>query len=110
MKLTMKSNQSLLQARGIGAGHPVQIFVAQSAINRMRKYTPQDSGIMASSAQVASGGEQIHQYTPYAKRQYYTAGYHHSGTQTHHWFDAMKKNGGAAAILREAVLLAGAMQ
>lgn len=108
MRISMKGSLQLLQERGIGRGHPVQMYIAQSAIRRMRKYTPQDTKTMAGSAQAANGGAEIHQYTPYARIQYENTRFRHRGIQTHHWFDAMKKNGGVNAILREARRRAGA--
>lgn len=108
VRISMKGSLQLLRERGIGQGSPVQIYIAQSAIRRMRVFTPRDTQIMASSASVQKGGMEIHQYTPYAHRQYVETKYRHKGIQTHHWFEAMKKNGGAAAILREAAKLAGA--
>lgn len=108
MKLTIKDYSQLLRERGIGRGHPVQVFIASEAIRRMRKYTPQDTKTMAGSAQAANGGTEIHQYTPYARIQYENTRFRHRGIQTHHWFDAMKKNGGVNAILREARRRAGA--
>ena len=108
MKLTIKNASQLLRERGIGPGLPVQLLVAQSAIRRMRKYTPQSSAALAGSAKVAKGGREIHQYTPYARIQYQRTDLRHHGVQTHHWFDAMKKNGGVNAILREARRRAGA--
>lgn len=108
MRISMKSSVELLRERGIGRGHPVQVFIASEAIRRMRKYTPQDTKTMADSAQAANGGTEIHQYTPYARIQYENTRFRHRGIQTHHWFDAMKKNGGVNAILREARRRAGA--
>ena len=108
MKLTIKDYAQLVRERGIWRGHPVQVFIASEAIRRMRKYTPQDTKTMAGSAQAANGGTEIHQYTPYARIQYENTRFRHRGIQTHHWFDAMKKNGGVNAILREARRRAGA--
>lgn len=108
MKLTIKDYSQLLRERGIGRGHPVQVFIASEAIRLMRKYTPQDTKTMAGSAQAASGGTEIHQYTPYARIQYENTRFRHRGIQTHHWFDAMKRNGGTEKILRAACKKAGA--
>ncbi len=108
MRISMKSSVELLRERGIGRGHPVQVFIASEAIRLMWKYTPKKSKVMAGSAKVASGGTEIHQYTPYARIQYENTRFRHRGIQTHHWFDAMKKNGGVNAILREARRRAGA--
>lgn len=108
MKFTMKSAQQLLQERGCTKGNRVQMFIAQECIRRMHKYTPFDTGVLAASAQVESGGEQIRQATPYARKQYYTTNFRHRGIQTHHWFEAMKQNGGRQAILRAACQMAGA--
>lgn len=108
MRISMKGSLQLLRERGIVPGGPVQMYVAQSAIRRMRKYTPQDTRTMAGSAQAAKGGTEIHQYTPYARIQYENTRFHHRGIQTHQWFEAMKRNGGVNAILREARRRAGA--
>ena len=108
MRISMKSSVELLRERGIGRGHPVQLYIAQSAIRRMRKYTPQDTKTMAGSAKVASGGTEIHQYTPYAQIQYKNTHFRHRGIETHHWFEAMKRNGGTEKILRAACKRAGA--
>ena len=108
MRISMKSSVELLRERGIGRGHPVQLYIAQSAIRRMRKYTPQDTQVLADVPYAAKGGTMIRQYTPYARIQYENTRFRHRGIQTHSWFDAMKKNGGVNAILREARRRAGA--
>ena len=43
MKLTIKDYSQLLRERGIGRGHPVQVFIASEAIRLMWKYTPKKS-------------------------------------------------------------------
>lgn len=108
VSISLKNSVRILRERGIGRGCPVQKYIAASAIRRMRKYTPQAEGIMADCAYAAKGGTEIRQFTPYARKQYEEEQYHHRGIETHHWFDAMKQNGGAANILREAVRRAGA--
>lgn len=108
MKLTIKDYSQLLRERGIGRGHPVQVFIASEAIRLMWKYTPKKSKVMAGSAKVASGGTEIHQYTPYAQIQYKNTHFRHRGIETHHWFEAMKRNGGTKKILRAACKKAGA--
>ena len=59
MRISMKSSVELLRERGIGRGHPVQLYIAQSAIRRMRKYTPQDTKTMAGSAQAANAARRF---------------------------------------------------
>lgn len=108
VRISMKDSVRILRERGIGKGRPVQMYIASESIKRMRKYTPQVKGIMANSAFPVKGGTKIRQYTPYARKQYEEKTYHHRGIETHHWFDAMKQNGGAEAILQEAARLAGA--
>lgn len=108
VRVSMRPSLQLLRARGIGKGHAVQIYIAQSAIRRMRKYTPQDSHTLANSAQVAKGGTEIRQSTPYARKQYESTSFRHRGIQTSYWFEAMKRNGGVNAILAEARRRAGA--
>ena len=108
MRISMKSSVELLRERGIGRGHPVQLYIAQSAIRRMRKYTPQDTQVLADVPYAAKGGTMIRQYTPYERIQYEGKHFRHRGIQTHSWFDAMKKNGGVNAILREARIRSGA--
>lgn len=108
MRMTIKNAVQILREKGVGPGHPVQIYIASEAIRLMRKYTPKLSETMAKSARVANGGTEIHQQTPYARIQYENTSFHHRGIETSYWFEAMKRNGGAQKILKAACIKAGA--
>lgn len=110
MGLEIKPTQQLMSERKILPGQPVQAFIDTETVRLMEKYTPKRSGTMRDSAWIAStfGSGEIVQNTPYARRQYYDETLSHRGITTHHWFEAMKNNGGKVKILRAAANLAGA--
>ena len=111
MGLTIKPTQQLLKERNLLRGQRTQIFVDSETVRLMAKYTPLESGTLRNAPYAATkfGSGEIEQATPYARRQYYEEGYQHRGVTTHHWFEAMKANGGAAKILRGAQVIAGAV-
>lgn len=110
MGLTIKGTEQLLQERGLLPGGRIQVFIDQEAIRLMAPYTPIDTTTMRNSAYSGTdfGSGQINQNTPYAREQYYREDFHHRGITTHHWFEAMKANGGKVKILNGAAKLAGA--
>lgn len=108
MSIRMKSPARMLGQRGLGPGGPVQMDVALGVIRRMQRYTPQESGALAGSARAARGGREVRQRMPYARIQYESTRLRHKGMGTHHWFEVMKRNGGAGAILQKARRRAGA--
>lgn len=111
MGLTIKNTQQLLSERGLLSNQRVQVFVDNEAVRLMAPYTPFESGTLVRSPYHSGtefGSGVILQNPPYARRQYYETHYRHRGITTHHWFEAMKKNGGAVSILNAARKLAGA--
>lgn len=110
MGLTIKPTAQLLTERGIGDGGKTQIFVDSECVRMMEKYTPKLSGAMRDSAYSGTkfGSGEINQTAPYSKEQYENVSLRHRGITTHHWFEAMKQNGGVAKILSGAARLAGA--
>jgi len=110
MGLTIKSVEELLRDRGILPGGRVQKFIDHESVRLMAPYTPIESTTMRNSAYSGTdfGSGEINQNTPYAARQYYDETLHHRGITTHHWFEAMKSNGGRDKILDGAAKLAGA--
>lgn len=110
MGLTIKPTAQLLMERGIGDGGKTQIFIDSECVRMMEKYTPKLSGAMRDSAYSGTkfGSGEINQNTPYAAKQYYDETLSHRGITTHHWFEAMKQNGGVAKILSGAARLSGA--
>lgn len=110
MGLEIKPTQQLLAARGCNPGGSVQVFIDSEAVRLMEKYTPKRTGAMRDSVYSASqfGTGELNQNTPYARKQYYDDTIPHRGITTHHWFEAMKSNGGVAKILNGAARLAGA--
>lgn len=110
MGLTIKPTAQLLMERGIGDGGKTQVFVDSECVRMMEKYTPKLSGAMRDSAYSGTkfGSGEINQTAPHSHEQYYNDKLHHRGITTHHWFEAMKSNGGVAKILNGAARLAGA--
>ena len=112
MGFEIKPTAQLLAARGLppDGGGSVQKFVDSECVRMMEKYTPKLSGAMRDSAYSATqfGSGEIRQTAPYSHEQYYNENYNHRGITTHHWFEAMKANGGVAKILSGAARLAGA--
>lgn len=110
MGLTIKPTSQLLRERGIGQGERVQVFIDSEAVRMMEKYTPKLSGTMRDAAYSGTkfGSGEINQNTPYSREQYYNVNFNHRGITTHHWFEAMKNNGGVTKILNGAARLCGA--
>lgn len=110
MGLEIKPTQQLLKERGCVIGGFVQKYIDSESVRLMEKYTPKLSGSMRDSAYSATqfGSGEVNQNAPYSRRQYYDTSLHHRGITTHHWFEAMKSNGGVARILNGAARLAGA--
>ena len=110
MGLEIKPTQQLLAARGCNPGGSVQKFIDSECVRMMEKYTPMVTGQMRDSAYSATqfGSGEIIQNAPYSRKQYYDDTLHHRGITTHHWFEAMKSNGGKVKILNAAARLAGA--
>ncbi len=65
-----------------------QKFIDSECIKRMSTYTPRRTGVLIKSATIGTviGSGEIHQQTPYARRQYYE---HKSKGK---WFERMKNN------------------
>ncbi|MPN49115.1 hypothetical protein SDC9_196728 [bioreactor metagenome] len=110
MGLEIKPTRQLLSERGLEIGQKVQTFIDSEAVRLMEKYTPKRTGAMRDSVYSASqfGTGELNQNTPYSRKQYYDDTIPHRGITTHHWFEAMKSNGGVAKILNGAARLAGA--
>ena len=110
MGLTIKPTSQLLRERGIGQGERVQVFIDSEAVRMMEKYTPVLSKVMRDSVYPSTkfGSGEINQTAPYSQDQYRNESYHHRGITTHHWFEAMKNNGGVTKILNGAARLSGA--
>lgn len=108
--LTIKPTSELLRERGIVEGGRSQVFVDSECVRMMEKHTPKLSGAMRDSAYSGTkfGSGEINQTAPYSREQYYNTELHHRGITTHHWFEAMKANGGVAKILNGAARLSGA--
>jgi hypothetical protein len=108
--LTIKETGQLLSERGLNQNGMVQTFVDNEAVRLMAPYTPVDSTTLRNSAYSGTtfGSGEINQNTPYAGEQYYNENLRHRGITTHHWFEAMKENGGKVKILDGAAKLAGA--
>lgn len=107
---TTKPIQQLLRERDLLPGQKVQVFVDHEAVRLMAPYTPFLSGTLRDSVYVSTrfGSGEIKQNTPYARRQYYDVNARHRGSTTHHWFEAMKANGGKVKILNAARRMSGA--
>ena len=110
MGLTIKPTSQLLRERGIGQNQKVQVFIDSETVRLMEPFTPKLMGNLRDSAYQATkfGTGEVNQNAPYAGKQYYDETLHHRGITTHHWFEAMKRNGGVAKILNGAAMLAGA--
>ena len=110
MGLEIKPTRQLLSERGLLEMQKVQVFVDSESVRLMEKYTPMLTGQMRDSAYSATqfGSGEINQNAPYSRKQYYDDTLNHRGITTHHWFEAMKSNGGVAKILNGAAKLAGA--
>ena len=110
MGLTIKPTSQLIRERGLAQGEKVQVFIDSECVRMMEKYTPKLTGTMRDSAYSGSkfGSGEINQNTPYSRKQYYDDKIQHRGITTHHWFEAMKNNGGVTKILNGAARLSGA--
>ena len=110
MGLTIKPTSQLIRERGLAQGERTQVFIDSECVRMMEKYTPKLSGTMRDSAYSGSkfGSGEINQTAPYSQKQYRNENYHHRGITTHHWFEAMKNNGGVTKILNGAARLSGA--
>lgn len=110
MGLTIKPTAQLMAERKILTGQPVQTFIDTECVRMMAKYTPVLSKTMRDSvwSTTVFGSGEINQTAPYSHEQYYNDKLHHRGITTHHWFEAMKSNGGVAKILNGAARLSGA--
>ena len=110
MGLEIKPTRQLLSERGMLEQQKVQVYIDADTVRMMEPFTPFRTGAMRNSAYSATkfGSGEIIQNTPYARNQYYNDKIPHRGITTHHWFEAMKKNGGVAKILNGAARLAGA--
>ncbi len=108
--LTIKPTSELLRERGIGQNARAQVFIDSECVRMMEKYTPKLSGAMRDSAYSGTkfGSGEINQTALYSRKQYYNTDLHHRGITTHHWFEAMKANGGVAKILNGVAHLIGA--
>lgn len=110
-----------MQDRGLQVGGRVQKYIDSEVIRLMASYTPKESGALIDSAEkltdigsgeVKQGGKSV----PYARKLYYyekslgARGVRWSGgaPRGSYWFDRMKNEGGAKAILRGAIREAGA--
>lgn len=72
---------------------PAQRFVDSECIRLMDPYTPFDKGTLKSVPNIQSGGGQIVQQTPYAKRWYYEkANFQGAPRRGYRWFERMKLN------------------
>lgn len=72
---------------------PAQKFVDSECIRLMDPYTPFDKGTLKSVPNIQSGGGQIVQQTPYAKRWYYEkANFQGAPRRGNRWFERMKLN------------------
>ena len=110
MGLVIKSMNQLMSERKILPGQQVQVFIDSETVRLMSPYTPMRTGTMRDSAfdSTEFGSGEIHQTAPYSREQYYNENFSHRGITTHHWFEAMKNNGGKAKILNGAARLSGA--
>ena len=110
MGLEIKPTRQLLSERGLMDGQRVQVYIDADVVRMMEPFTPKLSGTMRDSAYSATqfGTGEVNQNAPYSRKQYYDTTLHHRGITTHHWFEAMKSNGGVARILNGAARLAGA--
>jgi hypothetical protein len=110
MGLTIKSTDQLMRERQLLPSQNMQVFIDSEAVRMMSPYTPMRTGAMRDSAYSGTefGSGEIKQTAPYSNKQYYDEKTPHRGITTHHWFEAMKSNGGVAKILNGAARLAGA--
>lgn len=85
MRIRMKFSNSFSKNRSIQFDRK-QAFVDSECIRRMAPDTPRLSGKLIKSATLgtAIGSGEIHQNTPYARRQYY------EHKEKSHWFERMK--------------------
>lgn len=63
----------VLENHGLNDGGKAQQYVDKECIERMKEYTPMDSGALMNSVERNSviGSGELHQVTPYARYQYY---------------------------------------
>lgn len=73
MKFEMKSDDSLMQSKGLGIGGRVQKFVDSECIRLMDPYTPRITGALIKTATLGTqiGSGVIEQASPYARYLYY---------------------------------------
>lgn len=87
-----------------------QEFVDSEVLRRCVPYVPKDTGelIRSGTRETKLGSGRVVYRTPYARRWYYhPANFQGAPKRGNYWFEKMKKNGGATAILRGAAKIVG---
>lgn len=82
----------ILKRRGLEEGGRVQQVIDSEVLRRCDPYVPKDRGMLIDSGILATdiGSGEVNYETPYAKKQYYTTSFKHSGKRTHHFFEVVK--------------------
>lgn len=82
----------ILKRRGLEESGRVQQIIDSEVLRRCDPYVPKDTGMLIDSGIIATdiGSGEVKYETPYAKAQYYTKSFSHSGKRTHHFFEVVK--------------------
>ncbi len=93
-----------------------QKFVDSEVLKRCNPYVPKDNGelIRSGTRETRIGSGRVVYRTPYARRWYYEPANFQEGEDSkpkgkrgNYWFERMKRDGGARAILRGAAKITG---
>ncbi len=109
-KLVLEDTRTMLKRRHIGEGEYAQRYVDSEVLRRCTPYVPFETGELIRSGirETRIGSGKVKYRTPYARRWYYTpAQFFGAPKRGNYWFEKMKRNGGAKAILRGAARITG---
>lgn len=110
VRFTIRPTRDLLSDRELLPGQEAQKFVDREVLRRCSPMVPLQTGALLRSGTDSTtiGSGEVRYSTPYARRWYYCPA-HFTGApmRGNYWFERMKQNGGAAAILRGAARITG---
>lgn len=87
-----------------------QKYIDSEVLRRCDPYVPKDTGELIRSGirETRLGSGKVKYRTPYARRWYYEpAHFQGAPKRGNYWFERMKRNGGARAILQGAARITG---
>ena len=95
---------------GVPELEAAQKFVDSEVLRRCEKYVPKDTGELIRSGirETRLGSGRVVYRTPYARKWYFRpANFHGAPRRGNYWFERMKSEGGARAILRGLTKITG---